>query len=124
MEHFEEAMDEAQRSQKEKLSNQSSFFDHSIPALHPEKNGLKSYQIPDDVPEWDHKKLLSIEREALGFYITGHPLLRFADRLKLVTNANSSNLNTKRDKDNVIIAGVVNGISEKKEQEEMTLCVT
>jgi DNA polymerase III alpha subunit len=27
MEHYEEAMDEAQRSQKEKMSNQSSFFD-------------------------------------------------------------------------------------------------
>jgi DNA polymerase-3 subunit alpha len=122
MEHFEEAMDEAQRSQKEKLSNQSSFFDQFDTSTSSGENGLKSYQIPDDVPEWDHKKLLSIEREALGFYITGHPLLRFADRLKLVTNANSSNLNTKRDKDNVIIAGVVNGISEKKTRRNDIMC--
>ena len=96
MEHYEEAMDEAQRSQKEKLSNQSSFFDQFDTGSSSGENKLKSYQIPDDVPEWDHKKLLSIEREALGFYITGHPLLRFADRLKLVTNANSGNLNTKK----------------------------
>jgi DNA polymerase-3 subunit alpha len=122
MEHYEEAMDEAQRSQKEKLSNQSSFFDQFDTSTSSGENGLKSYQIPDDMPEWDHKKLLSIEREALGFYITGHPLLRFADRLKLVTNANSGNLNAKRDKDNVIIAGIVSGISEKKTRRNDIMC--
>ena len=122
MEHYEEAMDEAQRNQKEKQSNQSSFFDQFNPGGSSEDNGLKSYQIPDDVPEWDHKRLLSIEREALGFYITGHPLLRFADRLKFVTNADSSNLNTKNDKDTVTIAGVVSGISEKTTKRKDIMC--
>jgi DNA polymerase-3 subunit alpha len=122
MEHYEEAMDEAQRNQKEKQSNQSSFFDQFNSGGSSEDNGLKSYQIPDDVPEWDHKKLLSIEREALGFYITGHPLLRFADRLKFVTNADSGNLNTKNDKDTVTVAGVVSGISEKTTKRKDVMC--
>ena len=122
MEHYEEAMDEAQRNQKEKQSNQSSFFDQFNSGSSSEDNGLKSYQIPDDVPEWDHKKLLSVEREALGFYITGHPLLRFADRLKFVTNADSSNLNTKNDKDTVTVAGVVSGISEKTTKRKDIMC--
>ena len=122
MEHYEEAMDEAQRNQKEKQSNQSSFFDQFNSGGSSEDNGLKSYQIPDDVPEWDHKKLLSIEREALGFYITGHPLLRFADRLKFVTNADSGNLNTKNDKDTVTVAGVVSGISEKTTKRKDIMC--
>ena len=74
------------------------------------------------MPEWEHKILLSVEREALGFYITGHPLLRFSDRLKLVTNANSGNLNAKHDKDNVIIAGIVSGISEKKTKRNDIMC--
>jgi DNA polymerase-3 subunit alpha len=114
MEHFERAMEEAQRSQRDKLSNQSSFFDQfdSAPSL--EGNGLKSYEIPDDVPEWDQKKMLSIEREALGFYITGHPLLRYSERLKYITNANSGNLISKNDKETITIAGIVTGISEKK----------
>ena len=122
IEHYEEAMDEAQRNQKEKQSNQSSFFDQFNSGGSSEDNGLKSYQIPDDVPEWDHKKLLSIEREALGFYITGHPLLRFADRLKFVTNADSGNLNTKNDKDTVTVAGVVSGISEKTTKRKDIMC--
>ncbi|PKN53382.1 MAG: DNA polymerase III subunit alpha [Deltaproteobacteria bacterium HGW-Deltaproteobacteria-13] len=122
MEHYEQAMDEAQRNQKEKLSNQSSFFDQFNSSASSGENGAASYQIPDNVPEWDHKKLLSIEKETLGFYITGHPLLRFADRLKLVTNADSSNLNEKRDKDTVTVAGVVSGISEKTTKRKDIMC--
>ncbi len=119
--HFEEAMDEVQRHQKEKDSNQSSFFEQLDSSVDTSQNGLKSYQIPD-MPEWDHKKLLSIEREALGFYITGHPLLRFADRLKLVTNANSGNLNSRSDKETVTVAGVVSAINERRTRRNDTMC--
>ena len=120
-EHYEEAMDEVQRNQKEKESNQSSFFEQLDSGASSGGNRLKAYQIPD-MPEWDHKKLLSIEREALGFYITGHPLLRFADRLKLVTDANSSNLNTRRDKETVTVAGVVSAINERKTRRNDIMC--
>jgi DNA polymerase-3 subunit alpha len=122
MECYEDAMDEAQRSQKEKLSNQSSFFDQFNSGDSSDNQGAQSYQIPDNVPEWDHKKLLSIEREALGFYITGHPLLRFADRLKFVTNTDSGNLNTKSDKDTVTVAGVVSGINERATKRKDIMC--
>lgn len=122
MQHYEKAMEEAQRNQKERQSNQSSFFDQLHAGSPSENNGVSSYQITDDVPEWDHKKLLSIEREALGFYITGHPLLRFADKLKYVTNADSGNLNTKNDKDTVTIAGVVSGINEKTTKRKDVMC--
>ncbi|MBN1364143.1 MAG: DNA polymerase III subunit alpha [Syntrophaceae bacterium] len=120
-EHYEEAMDEVQRSQKEKASNQSSFFDHLGSDASSGENGLQSYQIPD-MPEWDNKKLLSIERETLGFYITGHPLFRFTDSLKMVTNANSGNLNTRRDKETVTVAGVISAINEKKTRRNDTMC--
>ena len=120
-EHFEAAMDEVQRSQKEKESNQSSFFDQLESGASADGKGLKAYQIPD-MPEWDHKKLLSIEREALGFYITGHPLLRFADRLKYVTDAHSGNLNAKRDKETVSVAGVVSAINERKTRRNDIMC--
>ena len=120
-ENYEEAMGEVQRNQKDKDSNQSSFFEQLDSSASSGSNGLKSYQIPD-MPEWDHKKLLSIEREALGFYITGHPLLRFADRLKLVTDANSGNLNARRDKENVTVAGVVSAINERKTRRNDIMC--
>jgi DNA polymerase-3 subunit alpha len=119
--HYEGAMDEAGRKQKERESSQSSFFDQFDSSGASTENGLKSYEIPD-IPEWNQKELLSIEKETLGFYITGHPLLDYADRLKLVTNADSSNLSSKRDKDTVIIAGVVSSLAERLTKRKDMMC--
>ncbi len=119
--HYEGAMEEAGRKQKERESSQSSFFDEFDSSGASTENGLKPYEIPD-IPEWEQKELLSIEKETLGFYITGHPLLNFADRLKLVTNSDSGNLNSKKDKDTVIIAGVVSSLTERLTKRKDMMC--
>ena len=119
--HYEGAMEEAGRKQKERESSQSSFFDQIDSSGASTENSLKPYEIPD-IPEWNQKELLSIEKETLGFYITGHPLLDFADKLKLVTNADSSNLSSKRDKDTVIIAGVVSSLAERLTKRKDMMC--
>ena len=119
--HYEGAMEEAGRKQKERESSQSSFFDQFDSNGSATENGMKPYEIPD-VPEWEQKELLSIEKETLGFYITGHPLLDFADRLKLVTNADSGNLSSKKDKDTVIVAGVVSNINERPTRRKDIMC--
>ncbi len=118
--YFEEAMDMAQRRQKELQSSQSSFF-ADFDSSSNGGNGSTGYEIPD-LPEWDQKELLSMEKEALGFYISGHPLLRFADKLRFVANANSGNLNTKNDKDTITIAGVVSTLSERQTKRKDIMC--
>lgn len=120
MECCEAAMDEAQRKQKQLLSNQASFFD-DFDSGSSADNGSGSYQIPN-LPEWDHKELLSIEKETLGFYITGHPLYGYADKLKFVTNTDSSTLNTKRDKDTISIAGVISSLTERTTKRKDIMC--
>jgi DNA polymerase-3 subunit alpha len=120
IQYYENAMEEAQRRQKETQSSQSSFFEE-FDSGSSRKNGMDSYEMPD-TSEWDQKELLSVEKEALGFYISGHPLLRFADRLKLVTNSNSSNLNSKKDKETVTIAGVISSLAEKQTRRKDTMC--
>jgi len=117
---YEEAMNEAQRKQKEILSSQSSFFDEFDSATRENNNG-GSFKIPD-IPEWDHKELLSIEKETLGFYITGHPLHGYADKLKFVTNTDSSTLSTKRDKDTITIAGVISSLNERPTRRKDIMC--
>ena len=92
-----------------------------IPVDHLQKTAMKPYEIPD-VPEWEQKELLSIEKETLGFYITGHPLMDFADSLKLVTNADSGNLSSKKDKDTVMVAGVVSNINERPTKRKDIMC--
>ena len=110
MEGFERVMDAGQRLQDQKRSDQAGLFDD------PEHEGatpmLSEKDLLPPLEEWDHGDVLLHEKETLGFYITGHPLLRFADRLALITDADSERMSELRDKDTVTVAGIV---SHKRE---------
>jgi DNA polymerase-3 subunit alpha len=59
------------------------------------------------VPEWEEKERLRREKEALGFYITGHPLERFEDELNLLSTVKVQDLPDQEDQSKVQIAGVI-----------------
>ncbi|MGE5799344.1 MAG: DNA polymerase III subunit alpha [Syntrophaceae bacterium] len=110
MENFERVMDIGQRAQDQKLSDQVSLFDGPEGAAAGPEYTEKD--LLPDTDEWEHGQVLLYEKETLGFYITGHPLLRYADKLKLITDADSERLAEMRDKDSVTVAGIV---SHKRE---------
>jgi DNA polymerase-3 subunit alpha len=111
MESYEGVMDLAQRRFKERSSGQSSFFDAFLDTQDMNQNHAGEYEIPD-LAEWDHRELLAYEKDTLGFYITGHPLLRFAEKLSSVANSDSSTINEKKDRENIAFGGVVSAIRE------------
>ena len=53
------------------------------------------------------KELLAYEKEALGFYISGHPLDRYASEIRRFTNATAANCTQKGERAEVILGGVV-----------------
>lgn len=111
MEHYEDILDTAQRRHKESASGQTSFFDNFESDNHSKFDDNNKISIPD-IAEWDHQEFLANEKETLGFYITGHPLLRFIDKLTVLANVDTSSINDKRDRDIVIFGGVVSNIRE------------
>ncbi|MBM4128654.1 MAG: DNA polymerase III subunit alpha, partial [Nitrospira sp.] len=60
--------------------------------------------------EWDESKLLKHEKEALGFYITGHPLTKYSMQLGKVYAIKTSGLEEKADGEEVQIGGIVRNI--------------
>ena len=38
------------------------------------------------VPEWDDEQRLTLEKETLGFYLSGHPITRYEDELRKFTS--------------------------------------
>jgi DNA polymerase-3 subunit alpha len=48
-----------------------------------------------DVPPWGAEEELRAEREAIGFFITGHPLDRYEQDLRRFTNATTGTLRTR-----------------------------
>jgi DNA polymerase III subunit alpha len=101
MASLEDCVDYGQRLQKEKADPQIGLFD-----LKPEQNAINLPSM-SEIDEWDEKELLTLEKESLGFYITGHPLGEFEDILEKFTNTNSSTLKEQNDGDDVRIGGMI-----------------
>jgi len=66
-----------------------------------------------EAPEWMPKELLAYEKEALGFYISGHPLERYAGEIRRFTTATCANCMEKGERAEVILAGVINAFVER-----------
>jgi DNA polymerase-3 subunit alpha len=58
--------------------DQRSLFD-----VDPQVNDIVTYPKLPDVPDWKSQEKLMKEKELLGFYITGHPLQKFANVVTL-----------------------------------------
>jgi DNA polymerase-3 subunit alpha len=60
--------------------------------------------------EWDELELLRYEKDALGFYITGHPLVRYEKQLSQIHVKKTSELENTSDGDEVQIGGILRNI--------------
>jgi DNA polymerase III subunit alpha len=85
-----------------------------------------SQMEPPDIPaevremrEWDESLFLSYEKDALGFYITGHPLAQFEKRLKKLTSHSLSQLDEEQDFNSEIrVAGIISSLKSLKTRKD------
>ena len=61
----------------------------------------------DNVSPWDESERLHREKESLGFYFSGHPLDRYRDLLGPILSVDSTTLPEKKDREQVVLAGMV-----------------
>lgn len=77
-----------------------------------------------DLEEFSHMDLLTMEKEMLGLYVTGHPLDEYAEAIKLLTTLDSGcfSSNSNMDEENLdnVTAGTV-CLSTKPEASRQTL---
>jgi len=71
------------------------------------------YKFPD-VAEWGKREKLIKEKEALGFYITGHPLDEFKGEVKRFATCSIQDLFKLQDKSQVKVAGVIENLKMKR----------
>jgi DNA polymerase-3 subunit alpha len=79
----------------------------------------------DVLPEWNKDELLKYEKEALGFYITGHPLTKYSAYFKKVGTTRISELEEVNDGQEVKVAGILTAIRKiqtKSKAEIMAYC--
>jgi DNA polymerase-3 subunit alpha len=66
-----------------------------------------------DVPEWTEAERLLAEKEVLGFYVTGHPLEKYMERLAALTRHDTSSVEEMAHDSPVTLAGILRGLRVK-----------
>ncbi len=107
---LDKAMDQAKAVQRDRQSGQMSLFSVA-PQI--KQTEVTEITLPD-IPEWDEKQRLMLEKETVGFYITGHPLDNTLNEIKTVTDSDIHNLTEWGDEQPVRIGGLVRNCKRLK----------
>lgn len=87
---FEQIMDAIQSESKKGLNGQVTMFDIGTKQEQEEMEKKKyQFEVHQEFPE---RELLSMEKEMLGIYISGHPLEKFREQIMHSTNITSQDL--------------------------------
>ena len=74
---LDKAMEQAQKAQRDAESGQHGLFG----IFQQEEAATENDKLPN-VPDWDEHTRLAAEKEILGFFISGHPLQKYKDKLQ------------------------------------------
>ncbi|MGA9386081.1 MAG: DNA polymerase III subunit alpha, partial [Candidatus Sulfotelmatobacter sp.] len=72
---LDRAMERAQKAQRDAESGQHGLF-----GVFQQESEVNNDRLPD-IPDWDEQARLAAEKEILGFFISGHPLEKYKDKL-------------------------------------------
>ena len=102
---FESILDTIQETERKSFAGQVTMFDLAMP-----EENIKELQYSFNIQkEFSEKDLLSMEKEMLGIYISGHPLEKLREQIERETNVNSmiiTSVKKKYTKNNTIMAFV------------------
>ncbi len=113
-ETIEKALERGSSTQRDKQSGQSSLFG-LLGSSDTTAKGASSGLTQGDyasVEEWSEKERLSFEKEAIGFYVSGHPLDQYQKELRRYARPVASVQRARRD-EKLTIAGIVSVMRER-----------
>ena len=84
------ALERGASEQRDRRSGQTSLFGLLAPEPVKGSDAPKLGETYPEIEEWSHKQLLAFEKEALGFYVSGHPLDRYRGDLQRYASATTS----------------------------------
>lgn len=104
---LDEAIKAGQAFQRDQQSNQIDIF-QMLGGTN--KGAIRSGDVYPPGDEWPVQQSLAFEKEALGFYITGHPLDKFERVIKKLTSGTLASLKEKPSPGDVKVGGVVSAL--------------
>jgi DNA polymerase-3 subunit alpha len=105
------AMENGARAWKDRANGQSGLF---ADILGQEPTATRP--LPS-VPDWTASEKLTNEKEMLGFYISGHPLDQFSDKVAELATHFTSGLENAAKNTEVALCGILLGIQRKRNKD-------
>jgi DNA polymerase-3 subunit alpha len=108
----ESAMEAGQRAWRDRESGQAGLF------------GEMGGDDPDtekplpDIPDWTLPEKLTGEKELLGFYVTGHPLDQYDEKVRDLATYQTNGLEGLEKGVEVALCGILTGIQRKRNREQ------
>ncbi len=103
---IEKIVDGASKASNAKKMSSGSLFGDSTE--------LTNIEIElDNLPEYSKKEILELEKASLGFYVSGHPLDEYKDKIEKINYTLSSQIDEIADGSQILIVGKIETISEK-----------
>jgi DNA polymerase-3 subunit alpha len=109
---LDKAIEQSQKAQRDAESGQHGLF-----GVFETEQNPNAERLPN-TPDWDEHTRLSYEKEILGFFITGHPLEKYADKLadfhaKTVEEVMVMK-STPRGGEEILVGGILAGVKSAK----------
>jgi DNA polymerase III subunit alpha len=106
---LDKSMENAQKTLRDAESGQHGLFG----VFEQEETHANGQQLPD-TPDWDEHQRLANEKEILGFFITGHPLEKYRDKLSDLHTLSTAEIGVRKSStgkdENILTAGIMTGI--------------
>jgi DNA polymerase III subunit alpha len=99
---IDRAMERAQKLQRARESGQHGLF-----AAGGNGQSAPAPEILPEIEEWPEHELLAAEYSTLGFFISGHPLDKFAGRLKDLAATDLAALEGRPNGEELVVAGII-----------------
>ncbi|MGE0710429.1 MAG: DNA polymerase III subunit alpha [Planctomycetota bacterium] len=96
-------------AQKDKLNNQSLLFGGDLGSGGPDVNSIEQELLPS-LSEWPDAELLAFEKEALGFYLSKHPLDAYREPIQRYATHEIGKLGSCPPKAEVTVGGLITAV--------------
>ena len=113
MQALDTAIERAQKMQRDAESGQHGLF-----GVFADETPEQAHDALPSVPDWDEHTRLSAEKEILGFFITGHPMEKYKEKLAELNALSADDIaamkrSTAKD-ENITTAGLISGLRVAK----------
>ncbi len=110
---LDKAMEQAQKAQRDAESGQHGLF-----GIFQEEHAEAHNDKLPNVPDWDEHMRLAAEKEILGFFISGHPLEKYKDKLEDLKALRLDEIATMKQSTNkdetILTAGIITNVRVQK----------